>query len=689
MKLSCILAAAFFSIFLSASAQTTPTRWNITDDGGIIWNVKPGDVHEDNIEMTGLKVSDIVTYAVTNGQLSLDHFAIFPTFRTLPPNTRSHISTHFNNDTEPKILINGVEATNSVVTDIYHKGIMTINGSIGDNIRWQRKIFPSTDKPAIIEMISFTNNSIVTRGAGNAGDVTVELQGGEKSVRAGVTNGLDGPYVMSARILDSSKKTLKPGESATFVRVISARREADKGLAIDANAELSARENLIGSYLDKLQLVTPDKVLNTAFAFAKIRTTESIILTKGGLMHAPGGGRYYAAIWANDQGEYGPPFFPFEGDATGNGAASNAFRLFATYMNPEYKPIPSSIVAEGVTNWHGAGDRGDMAMIAYGASRYALASGDKSLAEKEWPLIQWCLEYCKRKIDTNGVVESDADELENRFPSGKANLNTSCLYYDALNSAVYLGKDLSAPQSQLDDYAKEAVAIRGAIEKYFGRNVDGFETYRYFDKSVPSVNKRALKKFAHYANAPDKLRAWICTPLTVGIFDRKDGTIAALFSTNLWSPDGLRTEEGDTVFWDRSTLYALRGVFAAGETEKALDYLHYYSARRLLGEHVPYPVEAYPEGNQSHLAAESALYCRIYTEGLFGIRPTGLRSFDCTPRLPKEWPTMALKHVRAFGNDFNLVVSRAGDKLNVEIFKNDALFKSYEIADGGTASVEL
>jgi len=31
-------------------------------------------------------------------------------------------------------------------------------------------------------------------------------------------------------------------------------------------------------------------------------------------MHGPGGGRYYAAIWANDQAEYANPFFPFLGN---------------------------------------------------------------------------------------------------------------------------------------------------------------------------------------------------------------------------------------------------------------------------------------------------------------------------------------------------------------------------------------
>ncbi|MCH5687700.1 hypothetical protein LWM68_27595 [Niabella sp. W65] len=93
----------------------------------------------------------------------------------------------------------------------------------------------------------------------------------------------------------------------------------------------------------------------------------------------------------------------------------NAYRLFAAYMNPEYKPIPSSIINEGKGVWQGAGDRGDMAMIAYGAGRFALANGNADSAKVLWPLIEWCLEYCRRKINTEGVVWSNRDELEGRF----------------------------------------------------------------------------------------------------------------------------------------------------------------------------------------------------------------------------------------------------------------------------------
>ena len=434
--------------------------------------------------------------------------------------------------------------------------------------------------------------------------------------------------------------------------------------------EINERIGLLKILSDKLVLDTPDKVLNTAFAFAKIRGSESIYETKGGFMHGPGGESYYAAIWANDQAEYIGPFFPYLGYEIGNDASLNAYRHFARFMNPDYKPIPSSIIAEVIDVWNGAGDRGDQAMIAYGAARYALVRGDKKEAEELWPLIEWCLEYCKRKINKAGVVASDSDELEGRFPSGDANLCTSSLYYDALRSAVYLGKELKKPSSKLKEYTGQADELKKNIEKHFGYNMKGFETYRYYEGN-------------------DKLRAWICIPLTVDIFDRKEGTINALFSPALWTQDGLASQEGDKTFWDRSTLYALRGVLAAGETEKAMSLLKYYSGRRLLGDHVPYPVEAYPEGNQRHLSAESGLYCRIFTEGLFGIRPTGLNSFSLTPRLPADWSYMNLKNINGFGREFDINVKRSGDKIEVEIVQKEGKRINKKIKPGETLEVEL
>lgn len=310
------------------------------------------------------------------------------------------------------------------------------------------------------------------------------------------------------------------------------------------------------------------------------------------------------------------------------------------------------------------------AMIAYGASRYALARGDRREAGELWPLVEWCLEYCRRQLTPDGVVASDSDELEGRFPAGDANLCTSSLYYDALLSASMLGRELHKPAAQTAAYRREAAALREAIERHFGARVEGFDTYRYYEGN-------------------DRLRAWICIPLTVGIDTRSEETVRALFSPALWTENGLLTQSGDKTFWDRATLYALRGAYACGETGKTTDYLSFYSARRLLGDHVPYAIEAWPEGGQRHLSAESGLYCRILTEGVFGIRPTGLRSFDLTPRLPAKWERMSLRNIRAFGSCFDVEVARADKGLEVRVTAGDRVVCRRTIRDGRTLHVSL
>jgi hypothetical protein len=133
----------------------------------------------------------------------------------------------------------------------------------------------------------------------------------------------------------------------------------------------------------------------------------------------------------------------------------------------------------------------------------------------------------------------------------------------------------------------------------------------------------------------------------------------------------------------------MRGVLAAGATDIALQHLRAYSRRRLLGDHVPYAVEAYPEGDQAHLSAESALYCRVITEGLFGIVPTGFADFTCTPRLPKDWPSMALRNIRAFQRQFDLCIRRAGEMLEIELIINGETVMSFPAKDGESLQVTL
>lgn len=659
----------FLSLFCLSSAMSgADNRWDIHPDGSIIWKLQKNDPHQDHIEMSGLKVAAVIRYGVNaEGAFTVDRSLIWPMLRTIPNDTHGTLIRRFNWNVPEMISVDGQALRNEKVETITLNGTMTVQSlwenRNGDKVALTRFLFPSTDKPAFCE-------KYILRNCGNR-DMLFEIPQTRSVIQTPKEKGVNGSYQLIAEIKEGKTATVKPNEEIAFSVFFAGYQPNEAEPTMDIDQELTARKSFVTDLWNNLVLETPDNIINTMFAFSKIRGAESIYDTKGGLMHGPGGEAYYAAIWANDQAEYINPFFPFLGYEIGNQSALCSFMHFARFINPEYKKIPSSIIAEGLNTWGGAGDRGDAAMVAYGAARYALTRGNKEEAEKLWPLIEWCLEYCRRQLNTGGVVTSNSDELEGRFPAGKANLCTSSLYYDALLSASYLGKEIGIKSPSLAQYEKQAKVLRDNMDRYFGGEVEGFDTYRYYEGN-------------------DKLRSWICIPLTVGIYDRKEETIKALFSPNLWTKDGLLTESGSKTFWDRSTLYALRGVYACGETDKATEYLKFYSNQRLLGDHVPYAIEAWPEGNQRHLSAESGLYGRIVTEGMFGIRPTGLRSFSLTPHLPQEWNTMNLRKIRAFGTSFDVEVKRVKqDKIEISVFEGKKRVCKRVVKTGQTVDISL
>ena len=668
-------------MLLLFAAAAWSQRWEIRPGGrDIVWKVGSDIPHDDHIEMSGERMAFVLRWGIDpNGAFRQERSLVFPLLRTVPNDTHASLMYRMATDIPSLLGVNGLALQAERVEQVSVDGALTVRslwgvgkmnvGSARDTkpvpvVEMTRTIFPSRSLPLMCE-------HYVLRNVGGK-PLAVYIPEFSQVVTTDPAKGVAGSYVVRGDLAGSGTFMLVPADSLAFDAVFQAYRSDEEPLRPDVAAEYAARMEFVHGCIDaNLVLETPDPVIDTEFRYAKLRAAESIIETRGGYMHAPGGESYYAAVWANDQAEYVNPFFPFLGYGTGNESALNSFRHFARFMNPGYEPLPSSIIAEGDDIWNGAGDRGDAAMIACGAARYALARGSRAEAEELWPLIEWCLEYCRRKLTADGVVASDTDELEGRFPTGEANLCTSTLYYDALLSAVPLGRELGVMPAVTARYAAEAGALAKAIDAHFGGEVGGYDTYRYYDGNT-------------------LLRSWICMPLIVGLRERCEGTVRALLSPELLTDDGLLTEQGGATFWDRSTLYALRGIYNAGYADRATEMLHRYSQRRLLGDHVPYPIEAWPEGSQRHLSAEGGLYCRIVTEGLFGIRPAGLRSFDLTPGMPSAWERMSLRRIRAFDADFDISVGReVGGKLRITVMQAGKKPKIYRAAPGATIRVKL
>ncbi|MBQ4860369.1 hypothetical protein J8L98_01525 [Pseudoalteromonas sp. MMG013] len=642
--LSCLTVACSVNNKLDDLANTLNNRW-VLDNDTITWQVK--NQHHDHLEFSGEKLSAIIYYGNNEtGNLVLNRKIVWPMLRTVPNDTHASLIHEFPTAISPNIYINDVLYKSEKLTDVSFNGVLTLTSSLRDNLTLTRVLSPSTEHPALIETYKITNT-------GNSSQ-NIEITSLNYQFKTPAKDGVYGAYTITAKSNAIPKTALNSGDSIQFSAQFVATKTAENR-DFNSQDELKKRVNYIASLKHALVLETPDPILNQMFQFSKLRAAESIYRTKGGLMHGPGGGRYYAALWANDQAEYINPFFPFLGDNNGNESAVNSYRHFARFMNDKFDPIPSSIIAEGVDIWNGAGDRGDCAMIAYGASRFALSFADENIARELTPLIDWCLEYSFKQMNTQGIIRSDSDELEGRFKTGQYNLSTNMLAYGALKTSSNLHHQLGN-EAKSAEYSKRAFKLKADMNNYFSANVQGYNTYQYFKGNT-------------------KLRSWIALPLTMGIFDKKQDTLNALLSPHLWSADGIYTEAGNNTFWDRATLYAFRGIFAAGETDIAMRYFKYYSRKRLLGEHVPYAVEAWPEGNQRHLSAESALYARVVTEGIFGIEPLGFDRFQLAPYLPSEWPNMCLKSIKAFKQEFDICVQRKRNKFEIAIAHDNQINK--------------
>lgn len=637
-----------FTHYVMGKNQPIDKYWEITSSQSIVWKLdKPHDYpHEDNIELSGKKVSAIIYYEVNEKkEVQINREIIYPQLRTNEPEGkkyRAYRKLNYSTEIEPQITMDRFNLMFKKIDSIKINGKLIFYHSPIKGIILKRTLFPAMNERLFVE-----NWELI-----NTGNQVKELKIGETNFNEEII-GYKGKYIN--KVYNDAKRKIKinPQTSYNFTLYFSAAIDAEPTNGFDFQQIQAERDAFLSSMQNNLVLKTTNPVLDQLFYFSKIRAAESIFESKMGLIHSPGGENYYVGIWANDQVEYSGPFFPFLGYDNGIEAAKNAYLMFMKNIPDNFAPISSSFEIDGELPCCGR-DRGDAAMIAYGASQFLLRYADKDFAKKLWPLIEWSINYCQKKMNADGVVSSVTDEMEGRISTGDANLSTSSLYYGGLKNASCLAKELGY-DSLSALYFDRSVELAQNIEKYFGSEIDGLNTYRYFKGNT-------------------HLRHWICLPLVMGLNTRAEATSIALLD-KLWTSNGILVElnpesKESPVFWDRATLYALRGTFKAGYFDKSLEKLEEYSNKRLLGDHVPYAVEAYPENNMKHLSAESALYCRLIIEGMLSFEQTGFNSFSIAPKLSDKLPRLSIMNLNIGNNNISINLELIDRNIKTKVYLN-------------------
>ena len=600
----------------------------------IEWIVTPGQCHADNYEMSGPFCDTIVEYGVDEtGKAKLRWYNYVPTLRTIPNDTHATLEVCAGQDVTPALLCDG-KALAEYPVKFCLDGTLTMENRTDSGVTVKRQFFPAAREKGSIQMVTLWSQREIALTVDKPQTQILDYQLGTKGV-----------YVSRLRHTAPEIIHLQPEEEVTFMVCLSAAKADEPDRLPDGPADLQARYLRIGQLCDsQLMISTGIEELDAMARFAKLRAGESIFETLSGKNVSPGGRKYYAAVWCNDQVEYAGPHFAMTGDPAAMEASLNAYRAYVPFMADNYAPIPSSVIAEGLDIWNNAGDRGDAAMYLYGASTFCLYSGDRKIAEELYGPIQWCAEYCERRKSPEGIICSDTDELERRIPTdGYANLSTSSLCYGGLLAAAKLADSLGDSETACC-YRLRAEKLAAAMEAYFGAELHGYHTYRY-------------------SRGFDTLRAWICLPLCMGIQERLEGTMDAMLSAYLWTEEGMLSceiseDNRDSTIWDRSTLYGFRAAFQCGQARRVWQPFLRYCHKRLLCDRVPYAVEAYPEGDKRQLAAESALFVRVITEGMMGIQPESLESFSFTPRLPEDMPHLYLSKLHIAGHCWDIRVER-------------------------------
>ena len=646
MQLSALTSLA---AFLLAGPATADDFWTREQDGHITHSFNgPGPAVV--LCMQGRKVVMQVEVDPVKGCAHKTRFFNVPAGRV----DKGKAIFEAGQDRIPGILVEGKPLGLGVPAKADFNGILTLTYPESHGVVASRTIYPSMTRALVLEEWRLVN-------AGRQA-VRIEVQPG----RIEKTEGEQVRMIWQCPALET--RELPPGGALTIPTHVLARLSDEPDPVVDVASERAARQALVeAAWNGPGRLETPDRDLNTAYALQKFHVLECPIETHRGVITHNGSLTYSPGIWANDPVEYSSPLFPFFGDPALNEAAMNMYRVWLDHCREQgADPFPGSFehAALKLTQKH----RGDDAMVLYGLSKFLLFQGDRAAAEEMWPLIEISAGSVQQNTREDGVVASKTDEMEGRYPTGDANLSTSSLAYGGYRLAACLARALG--KAEAAEFDRRADRLRAAIESFFGAEIEGFQTYRYFKENTV-------------------LRGWILLPPAMGITQRQDATLDAMVSDRLWPArmqggDILAASDRRETEWGRETYYALRVLFKAGRTEQALDLTRRVVKAQIFGPRGPYPDE-----DAIDMLCPGSLYPRVFTEGMFGIVPTGLDAFECTPFLPENWPRMALRDVKAFGATWDLMVEREGDRQKVTVTRGGQTVYSGSAPAGTVHAVSL
>jgi len=207
----------------------TEQIWKIDGDR-LVWEVKKGQVHTDDIEMSGFYADGIISYGTKeDGSLHLEQSFYFPTLRTIPNHT--HATYHFDvaREQTPCLLKGGVPVREFPI-QVELDGTLCITCETDAELLTVRRFYPAQNALYFVEQVSLI--------AMEDGEFTLSLPGAHLHEYG---RGTKGVYLAEIRHDAPEVIRLASGDTLTYYVYYSARIANRPCPRVDGGKELLAR----------------------------------------------------------------------------------------------------------------------------------------------------------------------------------------------------------------------------------------------------------------------------------------------------------------------------------------------------------------------------------------------------------------------------------------------------------------
>ena len=295
-----ILIVLHFSLISFAQQNLSKYQdekfWKLSDNNTITWDLTKESKlpHIDKIEMDGQRVAVIISYEVNEDRkLNINRDIIFPQLRIFIESSanqwrkyRAYLRDEFSDEFLPTITVNKRTFEPGPLDSVRINGMLQFYHAECQGLTVKRTLLPSMSERMFVEIWTLDN---VTKEH-------IEIAIG-KTEYIQEQSGQNGNFSRKVYTDADDKITIDPEKSYEFAIYFTAQLNDEKVITVSFADAVNERKSFLDRINNNLVLETPNPVINRLFAFSKIRAAESIYDTKMGLVHSPGGGRYYTGVW--------------------------------------------------------------------------------------------------------------------------------------------------------------------------------------------------------------------------------------------------------------------------------------------------------------------------------------------------------------------------------------------------------